>query len=117
MGEFNMLWVLSMISNCPILSDEFLVIKDPTLLPTTNADPASYDAGDPRDIGRPSTIDDICDFLLEYMQSDVMVCPSCCRSLMRSLTCIQGLVADQHLKIAGEYSLTHFCAFFNSSCI
>ncbi|EIW57530.1 RdRP-domain-containing protein [Trametes versicolor FP-101664 SS1] len=73
--------------------DEFLVIKDPTLLPTTNADPASYDAGDPRDIGRPSTIDDICNFLLEYMQSDVM-----------------GLVADQHLKIADCMVLARLCS-------
>ncbi len=73
MGEYIPLQIHSPISNFPLLSDEFLVIKDPTLLPTTNADPASYDAGDPRDIGRPSTIDDICDFLLEYMQSDVMV--------------------------------------------
>ncbi|KAI0635910.1 RdRP-domain-containing protein [Trametes polyzona] len=63
--------------------DEFLVIKDPTLLPIRQTEPASYDAGEPRDIGRESNVDDICDFLLEFMQSDVM-----------------GLVADQHLIIA-----------------
>ncbi|KAI8980167.1 RdRP-domain-containing protein [Trametes punicea] len=65
--------------------DEFLVIKDPTLLPTNCTAPAEYDAGPPRDLGRPSTIDDICDFFVEYMQSDVV-----------------GLVADQHLMIADQ---------------
>ncbi|KAH9850349.1 RdRP-domain-containing protein [Lenzites betulinus] len=65
--------------------DEFLVIKDPTLLPTMCESPAKYDAVAPRDIGRPSNVNDICDFFVEYMQSDVM-----------------GLVADQHLIIADQ---------------
>ncbi|KAI0775229.1 RdRP-domain-containing protein [Trametes elegans] len=60
--------------------DEFLVIKDQTLLPTSCTEPASYEGVEPRRLDRPSTIDDICDFFVEYMQSDVV-----------------GLVADQHL--------------------
>ncbi|KAI0359884.1 hypothetical protein OH77DRAFT_1419222 [Trametes cingulata] len=65
--------------------DEFLVIKDPTLLPVAQAEPASYVGVEPRRLDRPSTTEDICDFFVEYMQSDVV-----------------GLVADQHLKIADQ---------------
>lgn len=56
-----------------ILSDEFLVIKDPTLLPTTHAEPASYEGVPPRLLERESDINDICNFFVEYMQSDVVV--------------------------------------------
>ncbi|OSD06554.1 RdRP-domain-containing protein [Trametes coccinea BRFM310] len=66
-------------------ADEFLVIKDPTLLPTIRADPAKYEGCKPRRLDRPSTVDDICDFFVEYMQSDVI-----------------GLLADLHLKIADQ---------------
>ncbi|KAI0325538.1 RdRP-domain-containing protein [Cubamyces sp. BRFM 1775] len=65
--------------------DEFLVIKDETLLPTHGVEPAEYVGVEPRKLDSPSTVDDICDFFLEYMQSDVV-----------------GLVADQHLKIADQ---------------
>ena len=54
-------------------SDEFLVIKDETLLPMHCSEPAEYVGVDPRTLDRPSTVDDICDFFLEYMQSDVVV--------------------------------------------
>ncbi|KAI9060668.1 RdRP-domain-containing protein [Trametes sanguinea] len=65
--------------------DEFLVIKDETLLPTICAEPAKYEGCKPRRLDRPSTVDDICDFFIEYMQSDVV-----------------GLVADLHLRIADQ---------------
>ncbi|KAI0367741.1 RdRP-domain-containing protein [Pilatotrama ljubarskyi] len=73
--------------------DEFLVIKDPTLLPVTLASPASYVGVEPRKLDRASTIDDICDFFVEYMQSDVV-----------------GLVADQHLMIADCMKLAQLCS-------
>ncbi len=60
----------------PILRDEFLVIKYSELLPTDREDPASYEGVKPRLLERESTIDDICDFFVEYMQSDVVV--RCC---------------------------------------
>ncbi|KAI0649133.1 RdRP-domain-containing protein [Trametes meyenii] len=65
--------------------DEFLVIKDPTLLPTGCVEPASYVGVEPRRLDRPSTVDDICNFFVEYMQSDVV-----------------GLAADVHIKIADQ---------------
>lgn len=56
-----------------LFSDEFLVIKDPALLPTDACTPASYEGVKPQKLDRESTIDDICDFVVEYIQSDVMV--------------------------------------------
>ena len=68
-----------------VISDEFLVIKDPSLLPTDHEEPSSYDAVDPKMLDRPSTIDDICTFFVEYMQSDLAV------SLLRGLLCRASL--------------------------
>ncbi|KAI0707368.1 RdRP-domain-containing protein [Earliella scabrosa] len=65
--------------------DEFLVIKDPTLLPTEHADPADYEGVKPTPLDRDSSVIDICNFFVEYMQSDVV-----------------GLVADTHLIIADQ---------------
>ncbi|KAI0719267.1 RdRP-domain-containing protein [Cerioporus squamosus] len=75
----------SMLAGGDVDGDEFLVIKDETLLPTEYHEPANYEGVDPRVLDRDSTITDICDFVVEYMQSDVM-----------------GLVADQHLRIADQ---------------
>ncbi|KAH9945450.1 RdRP-domain-containing protein [Epithele typhae] len=66
--------------------DEFLIIQDPTLLPTIMSEPNNYEAVKPEPRDRPSTVDDICDFFMKYMQFDVV-----------------GLVASQHLKIAGVF--------------
>ena len=60
-------------ANASDLSAEFLVIKDRTLLPTNYAEPASYEGVKPEPLDRDSTVDDICDFFMEYMQSDVVV--------------------------------------------
>ncbi|KAI0671718.1 RdRP-domain-containing protein [Trametes maxima] len=73
--------------------DEFLVIKDPTLLPIHCVKPASYEGVEPRRLDRPSTVDDICDFFVEYMQSDVV-----------------GLAADVHIKIADCMKLAQLCS-------
>lgn len=60
-----------------LCSDEYLVIKDESLLPKRHADPAEYEGVDPKKLDRDSTIDDICDFFVEYMQSDIVVCSPC----------------------------------------
>ena len=36
-------------------------------------DPASYPQVEPFKLDRPSTIDDVCDFIVEYINSDVVV--------------------------------------------
>ncbi|TFK84610.1 RdRP-domain-containing protein [Polyporus arcularius HHB13444] len=75
----------SMLAGGDVDGDEFLIIKEPTLLPTEFYDPANYEDVKAVELDRDSNIDDICDFFVEYMQSDVM-----------------GLVADQHLLIADQ---------------
>ena len=47
---------------------------DETLLPPRFEPPASYEGVKPEPLDRDSTVDDICDFFMEYMQSDVVVC-------------------------------------------
>ncbi len=70
------LWMLTLLS-----SDEFLIIKEPTLLPTEFYEPANYEGVKAVELDRDSNIDDICDFFVEYMQSDVMVRRVSCQSL------------------------------------
>lgn len=38
------------------------------------SEPADYTAAKPKELDRPTEIDDICDFIVEYIQSDVLVC-------------------------------------------
>lgn len=52
----------------------FSVICLETLLPTTHEDAASYESAGTKTIDRDSTIDDVCDFVVEYINSDVLVC-------------------------------------------
>lgn len=54
-------------------SDLYDVIMDPTLLPPTYDKPASYAPGITLTLPRPSTVLDICDFVVEYINSDVLV--------------------------------------------
>ncbi|KAH9843166.1 RdRP-domain-containing protein [Rhodofomes roseus] len=65
--------------------DTYSVIHYGPLLPTEHADPASYESVPPNLLNRPSTIDDICDFVVEYLNSDVL-----------------GLLSDNHLVIADQ---------------
>ncbi|KAJ7481232.1 RNA dependent RNA polymerase-domain-containing protein [Mycena galericulata] len=44
------------------------------LLPPNQEKPASYPDGDTLTLERDSTVDDICDFIVEYINSDVLVC-------------------------------------------
>ena len=54
-------------------SDMYAIICEPTLLPTSHEDPAAYPAISPKKIDRESTIDDVCDFVVEYIDSDILV--------------------------------------------
>jgi RNA-dependent RNA polymerase len=53
--------------------DLFDVIQEGKILPTEHVEPAEYAAGEVRTIGWESTVDDICDFIVEYINSDVLV--------------------------------------------
>ena len=57
-------------------SDVYDVIFHAPFLPTEHIDPASYPPGPTRENEgkRASTVDDICDFVVEYIHSDVLVC-------------------------------------------
>lgn len=58
--------------------------------------------------GRDSTVDDICDFIVEYINSDVLVCSLTepkYSSRVRPDRTSQGLLSDRHLIIAGKYAL------------
>jgi RNA-dependent RNA polymerase len=60
----------------PSSSDTYdIYYANPKLLPALQADPAKYEAGGIRTLeeGREATVDDICDFIVEYINSDVMV--------------------------------------------
>jgi len=55
--------------------------ENPGLLPPVHADPAEYESSDPRtldDDQDDATVEDICDFIVEYIHSDVMVCSVSC---------------------------------------
>ncbi|PCH37887.1 hypothetical protein WOLCODRAFT_65369 [Wolfiporia cocos MD-104 SS10] len=67
--------------------DLYSVIKYGPLLPTENKDPASYEPGQTRELedGRESTVEDVCDFVVEYLNSDVL-----------------GMLSDRHLIIADQ---------------
>ena len=51
----------------------FSVIQYGDLLVPEHHDPASYPSEEPFKLNRPSTIDDVCDFIVEYINSDVVV--------------------------------------------
>ncbi|THH12039.1 hypothetical protein EW146_g7842 [Bondarzewia mesenterica] len=64
--------------------------KESSLLPTTEVEPASYISGGTRVIETDSTVEDICDFVVEYFNSN-------------------PLLSDRHLVIAGK----HICLPFD----
>lgn len=57
-------------------SDLYDIVFHSPLLPTEHAPPGEYLPGETRENEgkRPSTIDDICDFVVEYINSDLLVC-------------------------------------------
>ncbi|KAG2366052.1 RNA dependent RNA polymerase-domain-containing protein [Suillus spraguei] len=66
------------------------------------ASTASYPSGKPFTIEQPSTIDDVCNFVVEYINSDVV-----------------GLVSDKHITIAGKAGTQIISqdGTFNESCL
>jgi len=56
-----------------VFSDTYAVIQYGDLLVPEHYDPASYPPVAPFKLDRPSTIDDVCDFIVEYINSDVVV--------------------------------------------
>jgi hypothetical protein len=89
-----------------VFSDLYEIIQHPPLILPDHCDPASYPLGSPFKIDRESTIDDVCNFVVEYINSDVVV-----RSFSISVTypstkmSPQGLVSDKHITIAGEFPI------------
>ncbi|KAL4268526.1 RNA-dependent RNA polymerase [Pleurotus pulmonarius] len=65
--------------------DTYFVIQYPQLLAPKRFDPASYQAIEPKTLERDCSIDDVCDFVVEYINSDVL-----------------GLISDRHLIIADQ---------------
>ena len=58
----------------PVRSDLYSIIKYSPLLPTEHAEPGSYEPVGTRTLDRDATVEDICDFIVEYINSDVLVC-------------------------------------------
>jgi len=65
--------------------DMYEVIQYGDLLVPEHQDPASYTPVEPFKLERPSTIDDVCNFIVEYINSDVV-----------------GLVSKKHITIADQ---------------
>jgi hypothetical protein len=59
--------------NSLYLRDLFDVVKCATIFPTDLQDPATYPPGEVLTIDHESTIDDVCDFIVQYINSDVLV--------------------------------------------
>ncbi|KAF8893574.1 RNA dependent RNA polymerase-domain-containing protein [Infundibulicybe gibba] len=72
--------------NTSLYSDMFAVILNEDLLPSIQYDPASYISEGTFQLERDCDVDDICDFIIEYIHSDVL-----------------GLLSDRLLIIAGMY--------------
>ncbi|KAG6814591.1 hypothetical protein H0H92_000120 [Tricholoma furcatifolium] len=75
--------------------DQFSVIFHDPLLPVDVESAASYESAGTWTVERDSTVEDICDFIVEYIRSDVL-----------------GLLSDRLLVIAGiiiDVALSHRC--------
>jgi RNA dependent RNA polymerase len=53
--------------------DLYAVIQNPDLLPPSPDEPAEYASAGTKTLERDSTVHDICDFIVEYIISDVLV--------------------------------------------
>lgn len=91
-----------MLTSC--FSDLYSIIKYNALLPTNHADAAAYEPLGTRTLpdGQEATVEDICDFIVEYINSDVLVCYLKVLFMQVSDITFQGLLSDRHLIIAGE---------------
>ncbi|KAJ7074173.1 RNA dependent RNA polymerase-domain-containing protein [Mycena amicta] len=76
------------------------VIPYSQLLPSRHEDPASYPDGETFKLDRDSTVDDICDFIVEYINSDVL-----------------GLLSDRLLIIAEPTTHSHQHGMHDKDCV
>jgi RNA-dependent RNA polymerase len=66
----------------------------------------------PRTLDKDATVDDICDFVVEYINSDVMVCLRLFSVRTLEFTSprdLQGLLADRHIVIADQSKVGLVC--------
>ncbi|KIY50810.1 RdRP-domain-containing protein [Fistulina hepatica ATCC 64428] len=75
----------SMLAGGDLDGDEYDVIFDDQLLTRLDADPLSYKGAGVCTLDRDTTVDDVCDFIVEYINSDVL-----------------GLLSDRLLVIADQ---------------
>lgn len=55
-------------------SDQYdIIIDNGSLMPEVHSQPADYTGAGTRTLDRDATVDDICDFIVEYINSDVLV--------------------------------------------
>jgi hypothetical protein len=76
MGESQCISI-NLCTHCSDHSDTFDIIQHPPLLPPVHTIPGTYDPVETRTLDRDSTVADICDFVVEYIRSDVLVRFSC----------------------------------------
>lgn len=62
--------------NAEFCRDLYSVIKDSALLPTEQSKAANYEGMGTWELDRVITIDDVCDFIVTYIESDLLVCPN-----------------------------------------
>ena len=97
-------------------SDTYDVYYDnPGLIPQLHWPPMELGDSTPRTLDKDrgdATVEDICDFIVEYINSDVMVCLRLCPVLVPLSSILpanlQGLLADRHIVIADQ-SKVGFC--------
>ncbi|KAF6763911.1 RNA dependent RNA polymerase-domain-containing protein [Ephemerocybe angulata] len=77
--------------------DEFAVITDPSLLPNEHFDAANYEPPNFEPWERDCEVEDICDFFVEYINSDVL-----------------GLLSDRLLVIADQSKVNRACCLKSS---
>ncbi|CAE6339507.1 unnamed protein product [Rhizoctonia solani] len=80
--------VPSMLGGGDLDGDPYNLIPLPELIPRYRYSPANYDNPKPKKIGRPSTIDDVADFMVEYICHDAL-----------------GMISTNHLVIASTSEL------------
>ena len=85
--------------NC--FSDTFDIVQYPHLLAPDHEDAAQYPSIGTFHLDRESTVDDICDFIVEYINSDVLVSDKH-RWVLPSLTSSTGFVVRQ---------TSHYCRY------
>lgn len=83
--------------------DTYSIIMESSLLPTEHEPAADYKGVGTKKLDRDSTIDDICDFVVEYINSDMLVNYFSFLGSPALIYCLlQGLLSDRHLVIAGK---------------